>query len=381
MSSKALEVHRKLKGKIEVRGKFRVRSMNDLSIIYTPHVADVALEIARDRSKVYEYTIKHDTVAIITDGSRVLGLGNIGAEAALPVMEGKALIFKEYADVNAFPICLSTTDKEEIIRAVKAISPSFAAMSVEDIESPKCLEIVDRLQQELDIPVFHDDQHGTAVVVLAALLNALRLVGKSTSDVKITVVGAGAAGYGITCILAEDGGFNPSNITVLDSKGIISKQRVFEDNPYKRRIADLTNRSIDGSLNDALNGADVLIGVSGKAGIISMDMLRLMSRDAIVFVLTNPDPEVKPYEARRYARIIATGRSDHYNQVNNAVVFPHLIRAVIDKRRRVIDWSMLVRVAYAIAEYTRSKEWFDERHIIPTIMDRGLREVIASAID
>jgi malate dehydrogenase (oxaloacetate-decarboxylating) len=381
VSSKALEVHRKLKGKIEVRGKFKVRSMNDLSIIYTPHVAEVALEIARDRSKVYEYTIKHDTIAIITDGSRVLGLGNIGAEAALPVMEGKALIFKEYADVNAFPICLSTTDKEEMIRAVKAISPSFAAMSIEDIESPKCLEIVDRLQQELDIPVFHDDQHGTAVVVLAALLNALRLVGKSASDVKITVVGAGAAGYGITSILVEDGSFNPSNITVLDSKGIISKQRMFEDNPYKRRIADLTNRSTEGSLRDALNGSDVLIGVSGKAGLISMDMLRLMARDAIVFALTNPDPEVKPYEARRHARILATGRSDYYNQINNAVVFPHLIRSVIDKRRRVIDWSMLVRVAYAIAEYTRSKEWFDERHIIPTIMDRGLREVIASVID
>jgi malate dehydrogenase (oxaloacetate-decarboxylating) len=381
VSSKALEVHRKLKGKIEVRGKFKVRSMNDLSIIYTPHVAEVALEIARDRSKVYEYTIKHDTIAIITDGSRVLGLGNIGAEAALPVMEGKALIFKEYADVNAFPICLSTTDKEEMIRVVKAISPSFAAMSIEDIESPKCLEIVDRLQQELDIPVFHDDQHGTAVVVLAALLNALRLVGKSASDVKITVVGAGAAGYGITSILVEDGSFNPSNITVLDSKGIISKQRMFEDNPYKRRIADLTNRSTEGSLRDALNGSDVLIGVSGKAGLISMDMLRLMARDAIVFALTNPDPEVKPYEARRHARILATGRSDYYNQINNAVVFPHLIRSVIDKRRRVIDWSMLVRVAYAIAEYTRSKEWFDERHIIPTIMDRGLREVIASVID
>lgn len=384
--SKALALHSRLRGKIEVRSKVRVRSMDDLSIIYTPGVAYVAQEIARDKENAYKYTLKSNTLAVVTDGSRVLGLGNIGAEAALPVMEGKAVIFKELAGIDAFPLCLAANNKDEIVSIIKAVSPSFAAISIEDIESPKCLEIVDALQEQLPIPVFHDDQHGTAVVVLAALLNALRLVGKSIDDARITIVGAGAAGYGIVNIISrynKDGRFNPRNIVVLDSKGIISRARLKHDGNasiYKLRMAELTNTdNISGSLVDALRGSDVLIGVSGRSNLISKDMVRLMARDAIVFALTNPEPEIMPNVASRYARIVATGRSDYYNQINNALVFPYLMRAVIDLHIKRIDWDMLVDVAYAIAEYARSSK-FDERHIIPSLMDKRLAQVVSSAL-
>ena len=385
---RALELHSRLRGKIEIRNKVRIRSMDDLSLIYTPGVASVAQEIARDKSKAYEYTLKHNSIAIVTDGSRVLGLGNIGAEAALPVMEGKAVIFKEFAGIDAFPLCLATDNKDEIISVVKAISPSFAAVSIEDIESPKCLQIVDSLQEQLSIPVFHDDQHGTAVVVLAALINALRLVGKSVEGARITIVGAGAAGYGIVNIISKynkDGRFNPRNIIVLDSKGIISRSRLKHEsnaNMYKLKIAELTNTDdLNGSLIDAVRGSDVLIGVSGRSNLISRDMIRLMAKDAIVFALTNPEPEIMPNIAKNSgARIVATGRSDYYNQINNALVFPNIIRAVIDSDIKRIEWDMLVDVAYAIAEYTRSNRWFNERHIIPSIMDKGLSRVIISTI-
>ncbi|MEM4356419.1 MAG: NADP-dependent malic enzyme [Candidatus Nitrosocaldus sp.] len=373
----ALALHKRLRGKIEVRSRLIIRSMRDLSLLYTPGVASVAVDIARDKKNAYTYTSKWNNVAIVTDGSRVLGLGNIGAEAALPVMEGKAVIFRQFGGVYAFPICLATQDKDEIIRIVKGISPSFAAISIEDIESPKCLMIVDELKSSLDIPVFHDDQHGTAVVVLAALINALRIVGKSINDARITIIGAGAAGYGITNILHRA---NATNLLVVDSTGIISRDRKENMNDYKLRIAELSNpEQVRGSLEDAVRGADVLIGVSGRAGLVSSKMVRAMSKDAIVFALTNPEPEIMPYIAKKSgARIVATGRSDYYNQINNAIVFPYLMRALLDNNIKSIEWDMLVSVANAIADLVGSN--ISERYIIPSIMDSRLLDVVKDAV-
>ncbi len=373
----ALALHKRLRGKIEVRSRLIIRSMRDLSLLYTPGVASVAVDIARDKKNAYTYTSKWNNVAIVTDGSRVLGLGNIGAEAALPVMEGKAVIFRQFGGVYAFPICLATQDKDEIIRIVKGISPSFAAISIEDIESPKCLMIVDELKSSLDIPVFHDDQHGTAVVVLAALINALRIVGKSINDARITIIGAGAAGYGITNILHRA---NATNLLVVDSTGIISRDRKENMNDYKLRIAELSNpEQVRGSLEDAVRGADVLIGVSGRAGLVSSKMVRAMSKDAIVFALTNPEPEIMPYIAKKSgARIVATGRSDYYNQINNAIVFPYLMRALLDNNIKSIEWDMLVSVANAIADLVGSN--ISERYIIPSIMDRRLIDAVNDAV-
>ncbi|MEM3103244.1 MAG: NADP-dependent malic enzyme [Candidatus Nitrosocaldus sp.] len=373
----ALALHKRLRGKIEVRSRLIIRSMRDLSLLYTPGVASVAVDIARDKKNAYTYTSKWNNVAIVTDGSRVLGLGNIGAEAALPVMEGKAVIFRQFGGVYAFPICLATQDKDEIIRIVKGISPSFAAISIEDIESPKCLMIVDELKSSLDIPVFHDDQHGTAVVVLAALINALRIVGKSINDARITIIGAGAAGYGITNILHRA---NATNLLVVGSTGIISRDRKENMNDYKLRIAELSNpEQVRGSLEDAVRGADVLIGVSGRAGLVSSKMVRAMSKDAIVFALTNPEPEIMPYIAKKSgARIVATGRSDYYNQINNAIVFPYLMRALLDNNIKSIEWDMLVSVANAIADLVGSN--ISERYIIPSIMDRRLIDAVNDAV-
>ncbi|MCS7141795.1 MAG: NADP-dependent malic enzyme [Candidatus Nitrosocaldus sp.] len=374
----ALALHRRLRGKVEVRSRLTIRSMRDLSLIYTPGVARVAMEIARDRSNAYIYTSKWNNVAIVTDGSRVLGLGDIGAEAALPVMEGKAVIFRQYGGISAFPICLSTHDKDEIVRIVKGISPSFAAISVEDIESPKCLAIVDELQSTLDMPVFHDDQHGTAVVVLAALINALKLVGKRMEDVRIVVVGAGAAGYGIVNILYRA---NARKMLVVDSAGIISRERREHMNPYKLRIAGMSNQEgMAGSLEDAMKGADVVIGVSGRAGIVSRGMVGSMNRDAIVFALTNPVPEIMPYMAKRAgARIVATGRSDYPNQINNAVVFPSLMRAILDLNIKRIEWDMLADIAYAVADMVGPN--LTERYIIPSMMDGRLQGIVKNAVE
>ncbi len=376
-SYNAITLHKRLRGKIEVRNRLIIRSMRDISLVYTPGVADVAMEIARDKSNAYIYTSKWNNVAIVTDGSRVLGLGDIGAEAALPVMEGKAMIFRQFGGVYAFPICLATKDKDEIIRIVKGISPSFAAISIEDIESPKCLAIVDELQSGLDIPVFHDDQHGTAVAVLAALLNALRLVGKRLEDAKIVIAGAGAAGYGIVSILHRA---NARNILVVDSTGIISRDRKENMNPYKLRIAEMSNpEQVRGSLQDAIKGADVFIGVSGKADIVSKAMVGSMSKDAIVFALTNPVPEIPPYMAKKAgARIVATGRSDYHNQINNAIVFPSLMRAMLDLTIKRIEWDMLIHVAFAIADLAGNN--ISERYIIPNIMDNRLLEVVRNAV-
>ncbi|MEE8132500.1 MAG: NADP-dependent malic enzyme [Nitrososphaerales archaeon] len=375
--SKALKLHKKLRGKIEIRSRFPIRSPNDLSLVYTPGVAEVSKVIHEDKKKVYEYTSKWNNVAIVTDGSRLLGLGNFGPEAALPVMEGKAMIFKQFGMINAFPICLKTQDKDDIVKTVEQIAPVFGAINIEDIESPKSLEIVEYLQQQLDIPIFHDDQHGTATVVLAALMNALKVVHKDLNQARIVIVGAGAAGYGIVRILSHVGA---KNMLAVDSIGIINEDRTEKMNPYKRRIVNLSNREkINGSLQDALQGADVLIGVSGRGKLITKEMIHIMAEDPVVFALSNPDPEITPEHAEQGgARIVATGRSDYCNQVNNALIFPFILRAVLDTRIPSIDEEMLVSIASSLSKLVGKR--LSERYIIPSVTDKRIPSTIARSI-
>ncbi len=308
-----------LKGKIEIHNRISIdssKTRNDiLHLIYTPGVASVAKAISTDKKLAYDYTSKWNNVAIVCDGTRVLGLGDIGPEGAIPVMEGKSVLFKVLGGINAFPLCIDTTDKEEIIRFVRAIQPVFGAVNIEDIESPKVLEIVERLHKDLSIPVFHDDQHGTAIIALAGLVNALRLVQKRVDSIRVVIAGAGSAGYGIFRILKEAG---CRNIVVTDSVGAIYENRIKGvDNPYKKEIADKTNPTkLSGSLTDVLKGADVFIGVSGKGQLVSKDMVQSMNHDSIVFALSNPDPDILPSDALEGgARIVATGRSDFANQL------------------------------------------------------------------
>ncbi|RMF31650.1 MAG: NADP-dependent malic enzyme [Candidatus Nitrosothermus koennekii] len=362
-----LNLHKRLRGKIEIKPKMFINDTKDLSLVYTPHVAEVSKAIYDNKDLVYDYTSKWNNIAIVTDGSRLLGLGDLGGEAALPVMEGKSMLYKQFGNIDAYPICLSTKDKDAIIDIIKGITPSFAAINIEDIESPKCLEIVDAL--DIDLPIFHDDQHGTAVVTLAALINALKIVNKSL-DAKIIVAGAGAAGYGIINLLHS---YGFKNILALDSKGIITKEN--REDRYKRRIGSITNsEGIEGSLIDAIKDADVFIGVSGKPNLLTRDMIRLMNRDPIIFALSNPDPEITPEEADE-ARIIATGRSDYYNQVNNLLAFPFLMRMVLDKRIKKIDEELLLKYATMLSNATKS---IDEKHILPHITDKN---AIDSLID
>ena len=384
-----------LRGKIEISSRispdslFEGEEKGTLGLIYTPNVAYVATEVSRNKELAYDYTSKWNNVAIVCDGSRVLGLGNIGPEGAIPVMEGKAVLFKMLGGINAFPLCISTQDKEEIIKFVKIIEPYFGAVNIEDIESPKVLEIVERLQQELSIPVFHDDQHGTAVIALAALINALRLVKKEIGSVSLVIAGAGSAGFGIFKILREAG---CKNIVVTDSKGAIYEGRDTElrasvgtaevgakrdTNYYKSEIAKSTNQKrLRGSLSEIVNGADVFIGVSGKPGILSVDMVRSMNKDAIVLALSNPGPEIQPQDASTGgARIVATGRSDFANQVNNALVFPAVLRALLDLRVRNLGEDMLVAVAYAIADLVDDAH-LSERYIVPRINDPRILPVV-----
>ncbi len=374
---KAIKLHKRLHGKIEIKNRYSLRTAKDLSLVYTPGVAQVSREIHTNRKKVYDYTSKWNNVAIVTDGSRLLGLGNFGPEAALPVMEGKSMIFRQYGKINAFPICLATQDKHDIVKTVKQIAPVFGAINIEDIESPKSLEIVEQLQQELDIPVFHDDQHGTATVVLAALINALKVVHKDPKQARIVVVGAGAAGYGIVKILAH---VMVTDMLVVDSTGIINEDRTENINPFKRQIANLTNREkINGSLEDAIKGADVLIGVSGRAKLITKKMISTMSKEPVVFALTNPEPEIMPEDAKQGgARIVATGRSDYHNQVNNALIFPFILRAALDARIPKIEGQMLVNIATNLSKLVGNK--LSEKYILPPINDRRIPSTIAKAL-
>ncbi len=330
LMKKSLEMHEENKGKMTIQSKVPIENIYDLSLAYSPGVAAPCIEIEKDRSKVYDYTIKGNTVAIVTDGTAVLGLGDIGPEAALPVMEGKALLLKKFSNVDAFPICLDTKDVDEIVQTVKVISPTFGAINLEDISAPRCFEIEERLRKECNIPVFHDDQHGTAIVVGAGLTNALKIVGKKKEELKIVINGAGAAGIAILKLLLQIG---YKNVIMCDSKGIIYKGRPNGMNPIKEEIAQITNLdNIQGKLEDALHGADVFIGVS-VANLLTQEHIQSMNQDPIVFAMANPNPEITFENAKEWGvRIMGTGRSDYPNQVNNMLAFPGIFRGALDVR-------------------------------------------------
>ncbi|MEI6084274.1 MAG: NAD-dependent malic enzyme [Verrucomicrobiota bacterium] len=366
-----------LGGKIHIQNKVPLTTRDALSMAYTPGVARVCQAIAADKSKVNTLTIKHNSVAVISDGSAVLGLGNIGPEAAMPVMEGKAMLFKEFADIDAYPICLQTQDPDEIVLAVRWIATGFGGINLEDISAPRCFDIEQRLKRELDIPVFHDDQHGTAIVVLAATLNALKIVKKKLPQIKIVIAGAGAAGVACTKILTAAGA---RNIIVCDRKGAICRKRLPKLDPSKAWLAENTNPgNIAGSINETLHGANLFIGVSGP-GIVSARDIKRMAKDAIVFALANPTPEIMPEEAEPYARIIATGRSDYANQINNVLAFPGIFRGALDARARDINEAMKVAAARAIAE-SISPDELSEEYIVPSIFNKQVTRRVARAVE
>lgn len=380
----AINLHRMLKGKIEIRSRVSLDNASEekgtLGLIYTPGVAYVALEISNRKKLAYDYTSKWNNVAIVCDGTRVLGLGSIGPEGALPIMEGKSVLFKALGDINAIPLCINTQDKEEIIRFVKIIEPNFGAINIEDIESPKVLEIVERLSKEVSIPIFHDDQHGTAIITLAALLNALKLVKKELEKVRVVISGSGSAGYGIFKILQTAG---CKDIIVTDTKGAIFDGRadINDRNPYKKEISINTNiGKLSGTLQDVISESDIFIGVSGKTDILNKQMIESMKQDAIIFALSNPDPEILPNYALEYgARIVATGRSDFPNQINNAVVFPSIFRALLDLRANNLSEFMLVSVAYAIASIVEEVHLKDD-YIIPKVDDPRILPIVTKTI-
>ena len=370
----ALALHKKLHGKLEVVSKGKLKTRDDWSLMYTPGVGAVSSHLAKNPKDAREYTIKRNTVAVISDGSAVLGLGNIGPIAALPVMEGKCAILKEMAGIDGFPIVLDTQDTEEIIKTVKHISPGFGGINLEDISAPRCFEIEERLKKELSIPLMHDDQHGTAIVVLAGLINASKVVGKKFESLKVVIVGAGAAGRAIVLLLLKAG---ISNIVVTDSTGVIYKGRKGMA-PYKNELAKVTNPdNISGLIQDAVKGSDVLVGVSGP-GTISRAHIEAMATDAIVFALANPIPEIKPDDARAAgARIVATGRSDYANQVNNSLAFPGIFRGALDRGVTAITDDMKLAVAKKIAGLVKKPT---EECIIPSVMTPGLMKAVASVI-
>lgn len=347
-----------------------------MQLIYTPGVASVCRTIFRHPDLMYSLTSKGNNVAIVTDGTRILGLGNIGSYAALPVMEGKAVLYKEFGGVDAFPICLNTTKKEQMIDAILAIEPVFGAINLEDIESPKVMEISEELERKLSIPVFHDDRHGTSVVALAALLNSLRLIRKPLSSIKIVIAGAGSAGYGIAKLFKFAG---CDNLIVVDSSGAIYGGRVENMNKYKKEIAKTTNpKNEKGALSAVLKNSDVFIGVSGIKNLLTTNMIKSMNEDPIIFALTNPDPEINPNLARNAgAKIIATGSYNYQNKVNNALVFPYLMRTILDLKIKKISIGLLLVTAKAIAKTVTYKE-LDYNHIIPDVGDKRLQKNIAS---
>ena len=371
---KSLKLHKKLKGKISITSKTPVRDMKDLSLVYTPGVGAVSSFLAKHKERVGEYTMQGNTVAIVSDGSAVLGLGNIGPEAALPVMEGKALLFKQFANIDAVPIVLNTQDVDEIVSVVRAISPGFAGVNLEDISAPRCFEIEARLKKELPIPVMHDDQHGTAVVILAGLINALKVAKKGMGSIKLVISGAGAAGTALANLLKQAG---VGDVLVVDSKGILSKSR--KDLSFvKKDLTKKTNKSnISGSLSDALLGADVFVGVS-VPNILKAHMVKKMAKDPIIFALSNPVPEIMPDTALLAgAFIVATGRSDFPNQLNNALAFPGIFRGALDHKVENITDEMKLRAAYAIARLVSKPT---RTNIVPTIFDKRLVKSISRSI-
>ena len=372
----SLKLHEEHHGKISVESKVTVENMKDLSLAYTPGVAQPCREIHADEEAVYRYTSKGNLVAVVSDGSAVLGLGNIGPKAAMPVMEGKAILFKEFADIDAFPICLGTQDSEEIIRTVKYLAPTFGGINLEDISAPRCFEIERRLRQELDIPVFHDDQHGTAIVVSAGILNALRLVSKELGSARFVINGAGSAGISIATLLMEIGA---RDIIMVDRSGILCEGETWM-NPAQAAMAEKTNREhLRGTLADAMRGRDVFIGVSAP-GIVSAEMVASMNDDAIVFAMANPVPEIMPEEAKKGgARVVATGRSDFPNQINNVLVFPGIFRGALDARADDISEEMKIAAARAIAAIVRDDE-LSEDYIIPDAFNKAVVQAVAEAV-
>lgn len=362
LRTESLELHREQQGKLSVQSKVAVNSAKDLSLAYSPGVAEPCKEIHTDPAKVYEYTMKGNLVAVVSDGTAVLGLGNIGPHAAMPVMEGKAVLFKAFAGVDAFPLCVDSSEVNRIVETVKLLAPTFGGINLEDIAAPKCFLIEERLKRELDIPVFHDDQHGTAIVTLAGLINALRVVGKKMEDIKVVANGAGAAGIAIIKLLMSLG---VKDIVMCDSKGTIYEGRPVGMNAIKEEIARLTNKSgIKGNLADAMEGADVFIGVS-VAGAVTPEMVRSMNRDPIIFAMANPDPEILPEDALAAgAKVVGTGRSDYPNQVNNVLAFPGIFRGALDVHARAINEEMKIAAAYAIAELIDEKELSPD-YVIP----------------
>ncbi len=370
----SIEAHKKAKGKISVEPKLPLETKDDLSIAYTPGVAQPCREIAEDVEKAYDYTAKGNLVAVVSDGSAVLGLGNIGPEAALPVMEGKAVLFKKFANVDAVPIVLDTQDTEEIITAVKRISPTFGGINLEDISAPRCFEIEDRLKEELSIPVFHDDQHGTAIVTVAGMINACRLTNRNLQDLTVVINGAGAAGVAVVKLLFKAG---VNEVMMCDSKGIIHKDRT-DLNPVKMEMSKLTNcNNRTGNLKEAVVDADVFIGVSAP-GVLTQEMIKTMAPDPIIFAMANPIPEIMPDEAKLAgAHIVATGRSDFPNQINNVLAFPGLFRGALDARISRLSTEMFLKVAEAIAY---SVEDLSEEKIIPSPFDKHVPQIVADSI-
>jgi malate dehydrogenase (oxaloacetate-decarboxylating) len=365
-----------LGGKIEISNKIPVKTRNDLSMAYTPGVARVCMAIAKDVRKSYTLTIRRNTVAVVSDGTAVLGLGDIGPEAAMPVMEGKAMLFKEFADIDAWPICIATKDTEEIVRIVKALAPTFGGINLEDISAPRCFEIEERLKAEMDIPVFHDDQHGTAVVVLAALLNSLKIVKKRIEDMKIVVAGVGASGVACSKIIMNAGA---RNIIGVDRVGAIYKGRKQHMNFMKEWYAEHTNPFNErGKISDVIAGADMFLGLAGP-GLITVNDLKKMAKDPIVFAMANPDPEIMPEEAAPFVRIMATGRSDYPNQINNVLCFPGIFRGALDSRAVTINEEMKLAAAYAIASCV-GKEELSEDYIIPSVFNRKVAPAVAREV-
>lgn len=376
INEKALKLHEEWNGKLEIVAKSPVKSREDLSLAYTPGVAEPCKVIAQDKEAAYKYTMKANTVAVVSDGSAVLGLGNIGPYAAMPVMEGKAVLFKEFGGVNAVPICLDTQDTEEIIKAVTYLAPGFGGINLEDISAPRCFEIEERLKELLDIPVFHDDQHGTAIVVLAGIINALKVVGKKREDCRIVVNGAGSAGVAITRLLLT---YGFPHITMCDKVGIVSK-KTEGLNWMQQKMAELTNlEQQTGTLADAMKGADIFVGVSAP-GIVTPEMVASMNRDAILFAMANPVPEIMPDIAKAAgAKVVGTGRSDFPNQVNNVVAFPGIFKGALEGRAPKITEEMKLAAANAIASLVPDEE-LNEDNIMPEAFNPRVAEVVAEAV-
>lgn len=373
---KSLELHEKNKGKLEIKSKIKVETREDLSLAYSPGVAEPCRKIHENRDDIYKYTSKGNTIAVVTDGSAVLGLGNIGPEAGLPVMEGKAILFKEFGGVDAFPICIKSNDVDTIVNTVELIAPSFGGINLEDISAPRCFEIEEKLKERLDIPVFHDDQHGTAIVVLAALLNSLKLVNKKIDEIKVVVNGIGAAGTAISKLLMNAG---VKNLIPCDRVGILSED--MEEIDYaKRDLARISNpNKLRGTLKDALRNADVFVGVSAP-NIVTKEMVESMNKDAILFAMANPTPEIMPDLAKEAgARVIGTGRSDLPNQINNVSVFPGLFKGALEVRASEINEEMKIAAAMAIANSIPEEDLTDE-NIIPSCLDKSLVDKISTAV-